>query len=264
MKMAFTQAGSSYFCVMDKKNQKAAEKIQKKAGKAIHEYKMIKENDHVLVALSGGIDSLVLLDILSKRKKVIPINFQLSAIHIAHEINSRKISTNIQKIQEFCRAHKITLHTFDLKLELDEKAMKKGVCFLCSWNRRKMIFEKAKELGCNKIAFGHHMDDALETLLMNMTFHGEISSIPPVKEMFQGTFTLIRPLILLTAKETNKYTRLIKLENAEGICPFEEKNQREKFRPIVDQMSKMHKLSKTNLYNSMSNILKEYLPDKKY
>lgn len=249
---------------MNKNNFKAIDRIQKKAGKAIHEYKMIEEGDHVLIALSGGLDSMVLLDILSDRKKIIPINFQISAIHITTEINSQKISTQTQKIQHICRELSAPLYLIDLKLELDQKAIKKGICFLCSWNRRKMIFEKAKELGCNKIAFGHHMDDALETLLMNMTFHGEVSSIPPVIEMFQGTFTLIRPLILLTSKETNKYARLKEIENAEGICPFEGKNQREKFRPIVNQMSKMHKLSKINLYNSMSNILKEYLPDKKY
>jgi tRNA(Ile)-lysidine synthetase-like protein len=264
MKTAFTQAGSSYFCIMDKKNQKAAEKIQKKAGKAIHEYKMIKQNDHVLVALSGGVDSLVLLDILSKRKEIIPINFQLSAIHVTHEINSQKISTNVPKIKEFCRARNIPLHIFDLKLELDDKAMKKGVCFLCSWNRRKMIFEKARELGCNKIAFGHHMDDALETLLMNMCFHGEISSIPPIIQMFRGIFTIIRPMTLLTAKEITKYSQISSIQNAEGNCPYEEKNQREEFRPIVEKMSQMHKLGKVNLYNSMSNILNDYLPNRKY
>jgi tRNA(Ile)-lysidine synthase TilS/MesJ len=106
------------------------------------------------------------------------------------------------------------------------------------------------------------MDDALETLLMNMTFHGEMSSMPPKMPMFDGRFELIRPMILCSDEEIKTYASQRNLQPMQGECPFEDKSKREKFREIIKEVSDMHHLAKINLFNSMGRINHAYLPSK--
>lgn len=234
------------------------DKIRKKVARAIEAYRLFGENDHLLLGISGGIDSLVMLDILANRKKYMPISYHLEAIHVYMEdiphLSDRKY------IEHICHQQGIELHQEGATTQRPNT--RKSMCFNCSWNRRKTIFEKASELSCNKIAFAHHMDDALETLFMNMTFHGEMSSIPPKLSMFEGRFDLIRPMILVTSQEIERYASLRGIHPAEYECPYGENNYREQFRQVVDQLSQLHPQGRINLYNAMDNIFSDYLPGK--
>ena len=167
---------------------------RKRVGKAIYEYELIKENDSVLIAVSGGKDSLFLLESLALQRKNIPFKFDLKAIHI--EINDKPYEIDKLFLEKLCDKYNIPLYFKSIEVG-DLSKSKKGPCFTCSWNRRKALFNAVKEYGCNKLALGHHMEDAIETLLLNMSHHGNISSIPPELEMFKGEFVIIRPLILL-------------------------------------------------------------------
>ena len=207
------------------------ENIRKKAGKAINEYQLIAANDSVMIALSGGRDSLVMLDILSARLKYLPVSYRLEAVHIVVE---------------------------DMPIRANNSS--KSPCFLCSWNKRKAIFEKAAERKCNKVAFGHHMDDALETLFMNMVYHGEYCSTPPRLSMFKGEFDLIRPMITLSDHQVKRYADILKIQEVEGNCPHEKNNKREEFRELVRELSRKHKLARNNMFKAMSNIAFDYLP----
>ncbi|HKL38789.1 MAG TPA: tRNA 2-thiocytidine biosynthesis TtcA family protein [Bacteroidales bacterium] len=235
------------------------EKLKKKVGRAIHAYNQIEQDDRVLAGISGGLDSLVMLEMLATRMKFIPIRYHLEAIHVHME--DMPEHTDLKGLDEFCKRLGIPLHILKTTTEWTG-SKKKSTCFRCSWNRRKTIFQQASEKGFNKIALAHHMDDALETLLMNMTFHGEMSSIPPKISMFERRFDLIRPMLLSSDEEIKAYANHQNIQHLQGECPYEDKSKRENFREIVKEVSDMHRLAKINLFNAMGTINPDYLPSK--
>lgn len=230
---------------------------RKRVGKAIHKYELIKENDSVLIAVSGGKDSLFLLESLAMQRINIPFKYELKAIHI--EVNDKPYEIDKSFLEELCNKYDIPLYYKSIEVG-DLLESKKGPCFTCSWNRRKALFNAVKEYGCNKLALGHHMDDAIETLLLNMTHHGSISSIPPELEMFKGEFEIIRPLILLEEDKILKYSQLSSYPQELKLCPFENKGNRYKIKSIMSSLKKINKNAGVNLFRSMSKIDYEYLP----
>lgn len=244
---------------LSKKEKLFLSNTRKRVGKAVEKYKLIKNDDNVLVAVSGGKDSLFLLEALAIQRKHFPINFKLQALHIVVDDAPYKI--DIPFLEELCKQYDVSLHYRNIELG-DLSASKKSPCFVCSWNRRKVLFETTKELGCNKLALGHHMDDAIETLLLNMTYHGNISSMPPTVSMFEGAFEIIRPLLLCEESNILKYAETRKFPDEIELCPFEEKGNRMEMKKLVQQMSELNKNARINLFRSMTNIDVEYLPEK--
>lgn len=166
------------------------EKLEGKVNKTIFGYNLIENGDRVMVGLSGGKDSYSLLDLLISRRKALPIDFQLHACHVmAADMNYR---ADIDYMKKNCAKNNVTFHLKEITVEYNPND-RKPACFICSWKRRKMLFRATRENGCNKLALGHHLDDAIETLLMNMINHSSISSIPPNLSMFNGDIKLIRP-----------------------------------------------------------------------
>jgi len=135
---------------------------RKRVGKAVEKYKLIKESDNVLIAVSGGKDSLFLLESLAIQRKHFPIKFKLQALHIQVDDAPYKIDNPF--LEELCKEYSIPLHYRNIELG-DLSESKKSPCFVCSWNRRKILFETTKELKCNKLALGHHMDFTTEYVL---------------------------------------------------------------------------------------------------
>lgn len=238
---------------------KQIKKIFKKTGKIIYDYQLLKPNDKVLIALSGGKDSLILLESLAERKKSLPFKIELMAAHI--HIDNVGYKTNLNFLKDFCNKRNVPFHVDHFNIDL-EKDPRKSTCFICSWNRRKRIFELTKEFGCNKLAFGHHLDDALETLFMNMMYHGSISSLPQKFFMFEGRVEVIRPLLNIEEEELIKFAEIRNYPKDLKSCPHEDKTKREKTREIIELMQSHYNRSKLNIFRSMDNIYKEYLPKK--
>jgi tRNA(Ile)-lysidine synthetase-like protein len=240
-------------------NHKYFLEIEKIAGKAINDYALIKENDRVLVALSGGKDSLVMLDTISNRRKRLPIKYDITAVHVHLKNIGYKI--DFEFIKSFCNEHNVPLHILEAEavIEADDKTTP---CFICSRLRRKLLFDFVKDAGCNKLALGHHMDDAVETLLMNMMFNSSISSIPPSLSMFGGEFDIIRPLIFLREDEIKKYSELKNFPRELKTCPYSEDTNRFTVKSIINEMEKINKNACRNIFAAMSNIHNEYLPVK--
>lgn len=233
------------------------EHVKNYVAKAIGTYQMIDKNDRVLVAVSGGKDSLVLLEALSALRNYHYFAFELEALHI----NVEDVSYQVDKEKLLLLADRLNvkLHFKDVKADIESRG-KKAPCFVCSWHRRKALFSFAVEHGFHKLAFGHHMDDAVETLLINMTYHGNISSLPGKLDMFDGTIQSIRPLILLTNKETSEFTRIRNYPVLKSQCPFEDKTYRTTARDFIKQLESIHPNAKRNLFKSLSNIDQKYLP----
>lgn len=240
-----------------KQKQYTIQKIRQTVGKAINQYNMISADNHIMVAVSGGKDSLALLEILSSRRKALPIHYHLHAAHVITEDVPYQI--DVEWLKEFCNRLDVTLHLIHTKANLETAGNKKP-CFACSRNRRKELFQLTNELGIKKLAFGHHLDDAVETLVMNMAQHANISSIPAQLDMFDGKIKVIRPLIFLTNNEMKHYADILGFPSLKRECPYEDHTIRYKARAIVEQMTELNPKARINLFNSMSNIDFEYLP----
>ncbi|MGQ1785236.1 tRNA lysidine(34) synthetase [Saccharicrinis sp. GN24d3] len=242
---------------MNKSDKNFLRKVINLSGKAINQYKMVEGNDKILVAVSGGKDSLALLDILAERRKFLPIDYELHAIHIVTDDVPYEIDREF--LSRFCEVRHVTLHVITTHAGIEEKPDKKP-CFTCSWNRRKELFDFAQKTGFKKVAFGHHLDDAIETLMMNMLMHGNISSIPGKLSMFDGNIEVIRPLILLTNNEMKEYARIKQFVSLKKECPYEDHTLRNTTRQMINQFEKLNPQAKINLFKSMGNIDEEYLP----
>ena len=231
--------------------------VEKKVGLAINRYSLIKGGDSVMVALSGGKDSLVMLEALTLRRRRLPVTYDVAAAHV--HISNIGYSADLGYMSDFCENLSVPLHVIEAEADF-ESAGDKSICFICSWLRRKKLFDLCKSAGCGVLAFGHHKDDAVETLIMNMMFNGTISSIPPALQLFDGKLKVVRPLILLEENEIFEYSRLREFPPMLKDCPHSDESRRSSARGIIRSMTELERGALNNLYRSMSNIHGEYLP----
>ncbi len=233
------------------------EHVKNYVAKAIHEYGMIENGDKVLIAVSGGKDSLVLIETLATYKLRGLVSFDIEAIHVNVTDVPYLVDRNF--LTDYAGQWNIPIYFEDIEAGIENRG-KKGPCFVCSWHRRKALFSFAKNNGFNKLALGHHLDDAVETLLINMAYHGNISSLPGKLSMFDGVLQLIRPLILLTDKDTHEFAHIRNFPELKQPCPYEDKTKRHTAKQLIKQLETIHPKAKFNLFNSMRNIDEEYLP----
>lgn len=229
----------------------------RKAGKAIYDYGLIDAGDRILVGVSGGKDSLALLEVLALRARDPKQDYTVVAAHIAVENVAYEVDG--EYINDFCQRLGVELVQRKIQSVVNEGSGKPA-CFVCSWNRRKALFEIAREYHCNKLALGHHRDDAVESLLMSMMFNGMIASMPPKLEMFDRTFTLIRPFIYLTNDETLQYAAFREFRKQKKSCPYERATNRNAVAELIRQMEVLSPHVRGNLFAAMKNIQTEYLP----
>ena len=202
-----------------------SERIQRRFGKASVEFRLIEDGDKILVGLSGGKDSLCLLELLAKRSRVHRPQFSVEAAHIRME--NIHYETDASYLQSFCDKHGVPLHVITTRLSPPTtQVKKKPMCFLCSWQRRKQLFNLAQELGCNKIALGHHQDDIIHTALMNLTFEGQFSTMPALLRMKKMLLTIIRPLCLCQEADIRAYAEQQGYEKQLKQCPYEKATNR--------------------------------------
>lgn len=241
----------------DKEKLRYIESIEKKVGRAINRYSLIAGGDRVAVALSGGRDSLALLETIARRRRRLPVTYEIFAAHIF--ISNIGYESDVRFMKSFCESLEIPFHLIEMEVDLtlDES---KSRCFVCSWHRRKALFNFAEEMKCGKLAFGHHMDDAIETLFMNMIYNGTMSSLPPALPMFGGNLQVIRPLILLEKNEIDRYAEIREFPTELKRCPYGDDTARIKAREMIAKITSSDSTIKKNIFRSMSNIHGEYLP----
>ncbi len=226
-------------------------------GKAIHRYGMIRDGDRILVGVSGGKDSLTLLTLLSERAKRVPVHYELLAVHVDLGFDS----SGADMLKEFFEAKKIAYHIEPTRIaELaNGPDNRENPCFLCSWERRKRVFSLAQRFGCNKVAFGHHKDDIIETLLLNIFYSAEISTMLPVQSLFNGKMTLIRPLALLEERKVERFAKEMGLPYFPCGCPASGRSKRRKVKELISGLEKENRKVKGNIFRSLSNIKLDYL-----
>jgi tRNA 2-thiocytidine biosynthesis protein TtcA len=233
--------------------------VSKKAGLAINRYGMISDGDKVLVGVSGGKDSLALLRILQERKRWLPIDYEVRAVHVTTDYD-RQPKVRRDRLKRYFGSLGCEYIFKDIKIAKKNRRGRED-CFWCSWNRRKAIFETAAEIGFKKVALGHHRDDLAETILMNLIYNGEISGMNPVQSLFNGKITIVRPLILLDEKEIARYAKAAGLPLLRSRCPRNRDSKRAAIKDMIARLVKMNPDIKTNIVRAPGRIKEEYIPE---
>lgn len=233
--------------------------INKHFVKAMAGYRLIEDGDTILVGLSGGKDSLALLEILARRARIQKPSFQIRAVHV--RMTNIPYQSDIDYLRDFSESRGVPFRIYETSFDPSTDT-RKSPCFLCSWNRRKALFTVAKEWGCNKIALGHHMDDILETLLMNITFQGAFSSMPPRLQMRKFPMTIIRPLCLVPEKLLENLAYMHDYQKQVKNCPFENDSNRSQMKRILRELEELNPEARYSLWGSMTNIQNDLLPDR--
>ena len=266
-------------------------RLTKRFHKACADYSLIEEGDHILIALSGGKDSLALVELLGKRAQIFVPRFKVTAIHV--RVEERAYLSDLNYLQSFCDAFRVPLLVRDTSISASGlssvsdsglssisasglssisasglssvsasglssvstsglSAKRSNPCFLCSWYRRKTLFDTAQELGCNKIAFGHHKDDIVETLLMNLIFDGKFSTIYPKLQMDKMPLQLIRPLCLIEEKDLSRYAALSGYVRQKQPCPYEHASARTQIKELVSQLESLNPNVRDSLWGAIA------------
>lgn len=237
--------------------QKLWKSIQRRFNKGVVDYGLIADGDRIMVGLSGGKDSLVLLRLMAERSKIWKPRFEVVAVHVTME--SVPYCSDLEYLRDYAQAMNVPFHIITTSFDA-EKEPEKSRCFLCSWTRRKAMFSLAKELKCNKIALGHHMDDIIETMLMNITFEGNFSTMRPKLKMDKFDMTIIRPLCLVHEADIKEYALLTGFKQQIKTCPFDAKTNRTKMKGMLQQLEAINPEARYSIWHSMKDVLQEKRP----
>ncbi len=222
--------------------------ITKKFNQACVDYGLLADGDKILIGLSGGKDSMMLLQLLARRSKIFRPHITIEAAHVVME-NVPYVS-DTDYLAMFCKEQGVRLHV--LYSSFDEYADKeKSKCFLCSWNRRKTMFNFAVEHGFNKVALGHHQNDILTTLLMNMAFEGTSATMLPIMQMEHYPLCIIRPLCLVCEADIRCHAECAGWKKQTKMCPYEEQTMRGSMEDILQRMLRLNPEVRHNMWRSI-------------
>ena len=223
-------------------------RISRRFQKALTDYHLIQDADRILVGLSGGKDSLCLLEMLARRRRILKPSFDVEAVHV--RMDNIRYETDLSYLEQFTADLGIRLHIVNTGFEYDESKGKPR-CFLCSWQRRKQMFNLAQELGFNKIALGHHQDDIIHTAMMNIFFQGHFSTMPASLTMKKMPITIIRPLCLVAEKDIRLLADLHHYQKLIKICPYETDSHRADMADMLAKIEMMNPEARYSVWNAL-------------
>jgi tRNA 2-thiocytidine biosynthesis protein TtcA len=235
--------------------------LKKWLEKAVMDYGMISNGDRVLVGVSGGMDSLSLLDLFNTPMIYVP-PFSLIAVNIDLGFDAGYGGYDI--LDGYLRegGYDYVLEKTDIGPLSHSDYNRKNPCFLCSRLRRKRIFEIAAAKGCNKIAFAHHRDDIIETLLINLFYGREISTMVPKQKIFGGKLHIIRPLAYIREDLVKKYAKERGFPSIENGCPTSRTSRRRYIKDLLSELERENPRIRENIWKAMAHVKPDYLPER--
>ncbi|MEN9465938.1 MAG: hypothetical protein RL217_2119 [Pseudomonadota bacterium] len=241
---------------------KLQKRLRRNVGKAIDDYKMIEDGDKIMVCLSGGKDSYTLLDILLGLQKSAPIKFDIIAVNLDQKqpgFPEEVLPTYLTSIGvDF---HILEKDTYSIVQELVPEG--KTTCSLCSRLRRGNLYGYAEEIGANKIALGHHRDDIIETLFLNMFHGGKLKAMPPKLLSDDKKHILIRPLAYCKESDIEEYARIKEFPIIPcNLCGSQENMERKNIKNLLKQWQKEHPGRIDNIFSAICNIAPSQLGDR--
>lgn len=219
--------------------------------KAIRDYEMINEGDHLAIGVSGGKDSMVLLFLLNLLKKQTPVKFDFTAVTL--DLGQ---GADWQPLINYCQKENISFHLEKTQINeiVFDVRQEKNPCSLCAKLRRGALHQVALQLSCNKVALGHHLDDATETFLMNLLFAGKLGSFSPSVFLDQTELTLIRPMVYLTQERVLSIAHKGELPIIHNPCPASGETKRQEMRDLVTDLSQDYPQFRERLLTALQNI----------
>jgi tRNA 2-thiocytidine biosynthesis protein TtcA len=235
--------------------------LLRKVGKAVHDFDMVREGDRIAVGVSGGKDSLALLDALAALQKRSPVSFRVEAF----TVEQGKFLRPIEPLREYmdARAIRWTYYRDEPSFRLLEEQPEHG-CDMCSRYRRRAVYDIAARLGANVVALGHTADDFCESLLRNAMFTGRLSALPAVTASRSGEFRLIRPLVYTSEEITAGYAEEQGIPLTPCVCSHRTGTVRRSVRGFLDEMRADNPHVFENLLAAMGRIDTERLLDRRF
>lgn len=235
-----------------KKNPKLSSLIDK----ACFDYSLIENGDKILIGASGGKDSTALIEYFSQRSKRPDCNFEYKALFIKSDFAPEFPKGIINLFNDW----NVPFETINVNITERVKDGQKMSCYWCSTQRRTELLNYAIKNGFNKIALGHHMDDMLETLLMNMLNKGELSTMPPKLKYDNFPVTIIRPLCYISENRLIEHAEQNGSSGFTCTCNYQDNSTRKEARKLLEQLTEGNLSKKEKLFASLKNVQKEYLP----
>ena len=236
-------------------------RLEHQVGRAIGDFNMIEEGDTVMVCMSGGKDSYSLLEILRALQKRAPIDFRL----IAMNLDQKQPGFPDHVLPEYFKSIGVEyrIETQDTYSIVKEKIPEgKTTCSLCSRLRRGIIYKVASELGANKIALGHHRDDMIETMFLNMFFGGKLKAMPPKLVTDKGDHIVIRPLAYSAEKDIAKFARGMEFPIIPcNLCGAQENLQRQNIKHMLAEWEQQYPGRSQTIFTAMQNVKPSHLMD---
>lgn len=228
------------------------------------DYQLIEKDDHIMVAISGGKDSYTLLDLLLSAQKRAPHPFKITAVHV----DQVQPGYDGRPLKQWLIDHDINheIITEDTYSVVVEKTKPGGTyCSLCSRMRRGVLYKVADRIGANKIALGHHRDDSLETLLLNLIYAGKLQAMPPKYLTDDGQFYVIRPLVEVAENDIIAYAKQKKFPILPcNLCGSQEGLKRERMKELLDSLEKEKPDVRSVMLNALKNVKTTHLLDHRY
>ena len=225
------------------------QKLYSYTRQAINDFQMIQDGDKIAIGVSGGKDSLALLYALSGLQKFIPEKIDIVAITV--DLGFGNFET--EEIRKLCEKLGIEYHLVRTQIAdiLKAKIKEGSFCSLCAKMRKGALNNFAKELGCNKIAYAHHKDDFVETMILSLFYEGQFFSFPPVKYYEDVDLTVIRPLLYVPEKDIIGFQNKMTLQSIKNPCPFDKNTKREYVKNLLRQLKKDNPEIKQKMFNAI-------------
>lgn len=216
---------------------------------AIDSYNMIEDGDKIAIGVSGGKDSLTLLYALHGLKKFYPKHFDLVAISVDLGFGIQ----NFDKIKDLCDSLEIDLHIIDTEIGniVFNERKESNPCSLCAKMRKGALNKKAKELGCNKVAYAHHKDDIIETMMLSLIYEGRFHCFSPVTYLDKMELTVIRPMMFVSESEVIGFQNKYNLPVAKNPCPVDGHTKREYIKNLIKQINFDNKGVKERMFTAI-------------
>jgi tRNA 2-thiocytidine biosynthesis protein TtcA len=231
--------------------------LNRTLGKALHAHDMIADGDRLAVGLSGGKDSWALLWLLTERRTRVPVSYELFPIHIDPGFGG----DTADAIEQYCRHMGWSVHieSTDHGVVAHSPANRENPCFLCARLRRRRLFELADEKGCSKLVLGHHKDDLIETLLLNLFYAGDVGTMLPRQPFFDGRLTVIRPLAYTDENVLTRFAREMGWPVTDNPCPSAGRSKRAEIKSLLQSLYRGNKKIRGNLFRAMRHVINDQL-----
>ena len=246
---------------IEREAHKLEKRLCREVGRAIVDYNMIEDGDKVMVCMSGGKDSYTLLDILIRLQKRAPVRFELVAVNL----DQKQPGFPEHILPEYLKTTGVPFHienqdTYSIVKRVVPEG--KTTCGLCSRLRRGILYRVAEELGATKIALGHHRDDIVQTLMLNMFFGGRMKAMPPKLASDNGKHVVIRPLAYVPEKDTARWAQYQNFPIIPcNLCGSQENLQRQMIGDMLRDWDKKYPGRIDNMFRAMQNVVRTHLLD---